>query len=316
MNGVRKFHVQNFGLGSRKVDKALFNASRELHNGCLGANAKTRLSIFSSFLAEKEIKDLRYVTRDVIADYGRSLIARGLTPATIKSYMGCVNVTLSQARGDSKLKVTPTEIGVEKRTAIATHDKAADPTDYYRIMSRLDGDIHPEIGAAISLEREFGMRFEEAAKIDAVWAVHDVNHRGEFTLVKTKGGRPRTLKIENERQLFALRKAAEIQIKMHGESLIPPYKTYLQHKAFVYNNYDIPHHKLRHLRGQEKYHEILGYPCLIKSKSKTMYEYKIEVARHFNISIVEAKDRIHNAMREVSQLLGHERISITRTYLG
>ncbi len=144
---------------------------------------------------------------------------------------------------------------------------------------------------SLRLQEHFGLRREESAKIIPLDAL-SLTHL-KLTASWTKGGRERSIPIENIEQgdLIA---DLEDYVGTHGRtSLIPPNMSYRQYLS----------HRQHHLAsiGIGRTHGLLprklGGPLRRK--------------------MTEAEKQIDTAARlKVSSELGHSRIGITRTYLG
>jgi integrase len=169
-------------------------------------------------------------------------------------------------------------------------DKFARVTDQYVRMS-------------LELQREFGLRREEAIKIRPVLA-----DKGDILWLKpswTKGGRAREIPIRSEAQRELLERAHALAGK---GSLIPAEKTYKQQK----NRYEgqciraglCKMHGLRHAYAQRRFEEIAGFPAPLAGGPK----------RAALTNDQRALDKKARAV--ISAELGHGRERITVTYLG
>lgn len=159
------------------------------------------------------------------------------------------------------------------------------------------------VKASLILQREFGLRREEAIKFDAHYAVKE-NH----IVLKAswcKGGKQRTIPIETDTQRQALDNIRKVSI---NGCLIPPSKNYVQ-QLKKYENETIrvglnKMHGLRHQYAQDKFKRLTGYDAPVnggpKRKDMTPEERK--------------KDT--QARIELSKVLGHERMQIVAVYIG
>ena len=121
----------------------------------------------------------------------------------------------------------------------------------------------------------------------------------------TKGGRPRTIPITNEKQRQELQEAYAQAVK-NGGSMIPKEKSYKSHKA---NFEAVTHalgvgqtHGLRHGYAQTRYRELMGFDCPAVGGSRSLSEHEREKDKEIRMLI--------------SEELGHSRINITSVYLG
>jgi hypothetical protein len=176
------------------------------------------------------------------------------------------------------------------RVTALDEDKFARVTDEYVRMS-------------LELQREFGLRREEAIKIRLVLA-----DKGDMLWLKpswTKGGRAREIPIRTGAKRDILDKARALAGK---GSLIPAEKDYKQQK----NRYEgqciraglSKMHGLRHAYAQRRFEEIAGFPAPLAVGPK----------RADLTNDQRALDKKARAV--ITNELGHERERITVTYLG
>jgi hypothetical protein len=162
-------------------------------------------------------------------------------------------------------------------------------------------DAHVRL--SLELQREFGLRREEAIKIRPHLA-----DKGDTLWLKpswTKGGREREIPIRTQEQRQVLDRARQLAGK---GSLIPSHKTYVQ-QLRLYEGQCIRAglsrmHGLRHAYAQRRFEEITGF--------------KAPVAGGPNHSALSADERAldRQARAMISAELGHNREQITVTYLG
>lgn len=176
------------------------------------------------------------------------------------------------------------------RVTALDKDKLAQVTDEHVRMS-------------LELQREFGLRREEAIKIRPVLA-----DKGDVLWLKpswTKGGRAREIPIRTEAQRELLDRARALAGK---GSLIPAEKNYKAQK----NRYEgqciraglCKMHGLRHAYAQRRFEEIAGFPApLAGGPSRTDLT-----------NDQRALDKKARAV--ISNELGHNREQVTVTYLG
>lgn len=158
---------------------------------------------------------------------------------------------------------------------------------------------------SIRFQQEFGLRREEAAKFIPAIAVKKDHIALEASW--TKGGKARTIPITNAAQKILLR---DIKSLVNQKaSLIPAvmnYKQYKSHRDHFLARAGIRQaHGLRHHYAQQRYIVLtngLIPPKLCKGERPKLTE--AEQALDLRARLI------------VSQELGHERIEITRTYLG
>lgn len=170
-----------------------------------------------------------------------------------------------------------------------------------------EGDLakvkDPYVRMSLELQREFGLRREEALKFQPAYA-----DRGDKLVLKaswTKGGKAREIPVRTKSQREVLERAH----KRAGKgSLIPPERSYVRHLK-IYERHTVnaglnKMHGLRHAYAQHRYHELTGRPPPAAggptSKALTAEE--------------KAQDREVHLV--ISRELGHEREQITAVYLG
>jgi len=161
----------------------------------------------------------------------------------------------------------------------------------------------PHVKMSLELQREFGLRREEAIKIRPQLA-----DRGEILWLKdswTKGGRERQVPIRTESQRTALEQAKALAGK---NSLIPGHKTYKQQKN-LYEGQCLraglsKMHGLRHAYAQRRFEELTGF--------------RAPLAGGPHSADLSADERAldKKARAVISAELGHNREQITVTYLG
>ena len=162
----------------------------------------------------------------------------------------------------------------------------------------------PRVQASLELQAAFGLRREEAIKFRPGEALRaDLPDRIELKASWTKGGRPRTVPIVNEQQRDLLARVAAL---VGTGSLIPADKTYVaQLEVYKYQTRRAGirnPHGLRHAYAQRRYREMTGWePPAVGG----------------TLPATEAAIRLdYDVRRQISEELGHNRIAITKVYLG
>ncbi|MDH5502048.1 MAG: integrase domain-containing protein, partial [Gammaproteobacteria bacterium] len=156
---------------------------------------------------------------------------------------------------------------------------------------------------SLRLQSAFGLRREEAIKFSPNYAIKDDHIKLKASW--TKGGRARTVPIRNDAQRQLLE---DVKKLAKGGAVIPPERNYVEQR----NRYDRQvrtagiknPHGLRHAYAQRRYEELTGW--------------KAPLAGGPNRSALSAEQRAldSQARATISNELGHNRTSITRTYLG
>ena len=161
----------------------------------------------------------------------------------------------------------------------------------------------PHVAASAMLQKEFGLRREEAIKI--IPFVADLGTTLDLKSTWCKGGRARQVPIRTDAQRAALNNAKDVAGK---GSLIPANLMYKnQVNVFEREMKSVGlsrSHGARHAYAQNRYLELTGRVPPIQGG-----------VSYRNLSS-DDKEIDRDARRQISAELGHERIQITATYLG
>lgn len=162
----------------------------------------------------------------------------------------------------------------------------------------------PHIAMSVELQAVFGLRREEAIKFNPSYA-----DQGDGIQLKgswAKGGRPRYVPITHPRQREVLDRAHALA---GSGALIPSRRNYIEQlKAYEYETLRVglrKSHGLRHGWAQWRYKQLTGG---MECPSKGGPDPKSLRGRERELD--------QDARRQLSLELGHNRIQITRTYLG
>lgn len=192
---------------------------------------------------------------------------------------------------------------IEKRVYVTNENKSVSLRD-------LDlSKVNENIAQSLRLQDAFGLRREESMKFQPVFALDGQTiENAKYIRLKdswTKGGRPRTIPLSNEKQRQELRHAYVLALK-NGGSMIPKEKSYKAHKSSFET---ITHalgvgqtHGLRHGYAQTRYRELMGFDCPAVGGSRSLSVDEL------------VKDKEIRML--ISEELGHSRINITSVYLG
>ena len=163
----------------------------------------------------------------------------------------------------------------------------------------------PYVVMSLKLQREFGLRREEAIKIIPAWA-----DRGDKLMLAgswCKGGRQREILIRTAAQRVVLDEAKALGATTERGSLIPTEKYVQQANRFDYQARKAGlsgTHGLRHEYAQQRFQELAGFACPLAGGP----------AKKGMTPDMRRAD--YEARLEVSRELGHGRIAITNIYLG
>ena len=163
----------------------------------------------------------------------------------------------------------------------------------------------PYVRMSLELQRELGLRREEAIKIEVAWA--DRGTRLVLRASWTKGGRPREIPIRTESQREVLDRARALAATTPRGSLIPNATYKDQVRRYERQTVAAGLHRmhgLRHAYAQNRYFELTGRlaPAAPGGKPRQLRRDERPLDR-------EARDII-------SEELGHGREQITALYLG
>ena len=227
-----------------------------------------------------------------------------LSPSTIKNRMAHVRWWAEKIGKSSMLPKSNSgsnhaiKLDIEKRSYVPTESKAKDLD-----LEKLAKVDNSNVKLSLKLQKEFGLRREEAIKFRPSYAV-----RGDKLVLKAswcKGGRARELPIRTESQREVLR---EVQQAAGSGSLIPNDKTYIQQlKCYERETSKAgldKMHGLRHMYAQQRYNELTGWKCPLDGgpKSKELSPEEKAIDREVRL--------------QISEELGHSREQITVQYIG
>lgn len=240
----------------------------------------------------QEFKGLR--ARGVKQRHIRKLVgewqSEGLSVGTMKNRLAHLRWAATKL-GRATVVPSNAELGIGQRSGIATESRAL------QISKGQLAQLDPYIRASVELQAAFGLRREEAIKFMPSYA-----DKGDHLLLKgtwTKGGRPREIPLRTLDQRAALDKAAKVA---GGKSLIPPEKNY---KAQVSLYEDQTNgqgglHGLRHAYAQNRYLELTGCQAPVLDAKGPRPSREVD----------------QEARQQIALELGHNRIGITKQYLG
>ena len=270
------------------------------------ANRKAMLKMFAKQLTSCGYNTHRMTPNDLKGRHVNKLLELwrkdGVSTGTIKNRMVAVRWWAKKVGNSGAVQSNDT-YNIEKRVYVTNRDKSVSLKDLD--LSKVDENI----AQSLRLQDAFGLRREESMKFQPEFALDGQTiDNAKYIRLKdswTKGGRPRTIPISNEKQRQELRKAYA-QAVQNGGSMIPKEKSYKAHKS---NFEAVTHglgvgqtHGLRHGYAQTRYLELMGFPCPAVGGSRSLSADEV------------AKDKEIRML--ISEELGHSRINITSVYLG
>jgi site-specific recombinase XerC len=225
-------------------------------------------------------------------------LGENLSPGTIKNRMSCLRWWAEKVNRRNVVAGSNDFYGIPDRQFVSDTSKAKDLAE-----EQLAQVKDENVRMSLRLQQAFGLRREEAIKIQPRWA-----HRGKQLHLKaswTKGGRERTVPIRTQEQWALLEQAK--QLAGLG-ALIPRGRTYVEQMR-IYERHTAnaglsKMHGLRHAYAQQRYRELTGWPCPhAGGPAKT----QLTAAQQ------QADQR---ARLTISAELGHVRAQITAVYIG
>lgn len=222
----------------------------------------------------------------------------GVAAATMKNRMAAIRWWAGKVNKQNVVARSNDHYGLPRRQHSNGASKATSID-----KDQLERITDPHVRMSLELQRAFGLRREEAIKIQPTLA-----DKGQTIWLKpswTKGGREREIPIRNQEQRNLLNQAKTLTGK---GSLIPSHKTYVQ-QLRLYEGQCIRAglsrmHGLRHAYAQERFVETTGFESPAQGGPK----------RNELTNEQRALNRIARAV--ISKELGHNREAITVVYLG
>lgn len=221
-----------------------------------------------------------------------------ITIGTIKNRMAHLRWWAEKVGKADMIPDKNSAYNIDKRHYVTNISKAKElPID------TLDKITDPNIKVSLQLQAAFGLRREECLKFQPSFA-----DKGNSIVLKSswcKGGKQREIPISNQNQRNVLELAHKVAPR---GSMIPPGLSYIQqvhrYSAECSKAGLSKMHGLRHAYAQARYEELTGWkaPAIGGPTSKEL--------------TTEQKAKDKEVRLIISKELGHERESITATYLG
>jgi len=224
--------------------------------------------------------------------------SQDLSAGTIKNRMSALCWWAQKVGKSSVIPRDNSMLGISERVFSNNESKGRELPENKLIKIK---DEH--VRMSLELQREFGLRREEAIKFIPSYA-----DKGDFILLKpswTKGGKQREVPILSESQREVLDKAHRLVGK---GSLIPSNRNYIK-QLKVYERHTASAelskmHGLRHRYAQERYLTLTGFEPPSNGGINNRELTK------------EQKELDRNARLIISKELGHHREQVTTIYLG
>ena len=254
---------------------------------------------FCAFLADAfHLQKLSNISGKHLVSYVLFLQENGLAANTIKTDLAAIRFFHDKMSGPKYELPTNDDLGVElERRRFGSVDRTWSNVEFNKMLGRALGDDRWDYILALYLGRFAGLRIHECFRIDTATAEQAL--RENAITIKGKGGKVRTIPIEDERITTHLKK--QLERTERGQKLLvsdgmPTDRAIHQLQLFIYSNRGdfqedanrpLTFHGLRHTYAAEKYRKLIdgGMGSL---------------DAHF----------------AVSRLLGHERADVTDIYLA
>lgn len=318
---IRNLNVKNFGLRSRDMTRALVTAYQmETANGDNTKNScKSALKDFSTYQKSLHVRDLRQIERKHVIAYANNLGERfelgEISASTAQNYMSKVNVAMGHARMDKKCRVEGVkDANIPTRSGIAIVDSSVSQ----ELHDTTKLNIPIRLAAQLELQRNLGLRLKESSLIDAKSVLAHAEKTGDIKIsAGTKGGRPRVFPVTSQKQIEALKNAADIQ--KNDRSMIPEDQKWSQYQNKCYQDIsktELHFHGERHHYATERYESLIGIKCPVQAGIKHGALHHKYIAEKLNITLKDAKILDKKTRLQVATELGHSRVDITNHYLG
>lgn len=298
----RSIELSIEGVAVRDLNFGLKQLSERNKDGSFAtrANRDRMLSLIAEQLWEEGFKKM--TPQDLGGRHVNRLIERwqreGLAAGTVKNRMAALRWWAEKVGRDSVIHRDNDHYGIEQRRFVTNESKARElPADALAKVT------NPYVRMSLELQREFGLRREEAIKFQPRFADRETSICLKASW--TKGGKPREIPVLTASQREVLDRAHKLA---GSSSLIPPDMKYIQ-QVKIYERQALDAglnkmHGLRHCYAQRRYAELTGWPAPAvggpTSKQLTS----------------EQKVLDRGARLIISKELGHEREQITAVYLG
>lgn len=306
---------RNFGYGKQMAwagKNALADRYGDGHYGTQAAHGD-RWQQFCSYANDQEVRDVRQVTEELVTAYGESLQqqveAGEMAVSYAQNLLSSVNVALETMRGDSALRVSPSELVGERSSVRQEAPAGMERERLQQATEELREKDEDRVAAVAELSRELGLRFREASLLDARTALSQATEKGSANITEgTKGGRghivDRWVPVSTS-ATDVMERAAEIQGQ--ARNLIPEENSYAQWHDNAYHAWSQiardnnlkGFHDLRAAYACERYEQLTGSPAPVIGGERL-------VDKEIDLS----------ARETISSELGHGRVDVVSAYVG
>ena len=254
---------------------------------------------FCAYLADEfRLQKLSNISGKHLVSYVLYLQENNKSASTIKTDLAAIRFFHDKISGAKYILPTNAELGIElERRRFGGVDRTWSNIEFSKLLGKALADNRYDYILALYLARYAGLRIHECFRIDTAAAEQAL--RENSITIKGKGGKVRTVPIEDERIPMMLRKLLE-QAERGHKLLVPDdlptdhainrlQLFILKHREEIHTEdarHPLTFHGLRHTYAAEKYKELTDGGMS-------------ELDAHF----------------AVSRLLGHERADVTNIYL-
>ena len=255
---------------------------------------------FCAFLADEyRVQKLSNISGKHLVAYVERMQERGLSASTVKTDLAAIRFFHDKMDNAKYCLPDNDSLGIDlERRRFGGVDRAWTTPEFHRALAIAAAADHEDYVLAFYLARLCGLRIHECFRIDT--AIAEQALRENAITIKGKGGKIRTVPIEDERVPMMLRKLLKVTPRGHKLLVPDDKKTDIAMKElqnFIYvhrreiqdpgDSRPLTFHGLRHSYSAEKYKQFLD-------------SGKSPLDAHF----------------AVSRLLGHERPDVTNVYLA
>ena len=255
---------------------------------------------FCAFLADNyRLQKLSNISGKHLVSYILYMQEQGKSASTVKTDLAAIRFFHDKMERAKYRLPDNDELGVElERRSFGGVDRTWSEPEFNRMLGAALAAGREDYILALYLGRLAGLRIHECFRIDTATAEQAL--RENALTVKGKGGKVRTVPIEDERIPMMLRKLLAVTKRGH-KLLVPDEKEthialaelqqfIMEHRTEIRDSDDarpLTFHGLRHTYAAEKYRQLISAG-------------KMPLDAHY----------------EVSRLLGHERPDVTDVYLA
>ena len=244
----------------------------------------------------------------------------GLATGTIKEYLSGVRA-VARFFKNPRIAEKNSAFGIENRVYVSNKDKSVPEAVYRHVVAQLKASAHindNRIAAQLQLQRELGLRKEEAFKFQPTRAV--MRDGRVFIQHGTKGGRERIIHHVSAEAKEAIAYAKSV---VSGSNTIPNDMTERQWERHFYktlrfhglsqDSCGASSHGLRHAYAQARYEQITGFEPRCKFDSPESFRANAEGMTGDDWSQAD-----QDARQIIKAELGHgpDRDDVMAQYLG